>query len=60
MKKQFLSLGKALSKREQQNINGGYVTCSTIDCPSCSKCVPAEPYPYCEPDPTQMCHKDPQ
>ena len=64
MKKLFLNLGKTLSKKEQKNTNGGAGTpwdsCITIDCPSCSKCVVAEPYPYCEPDPTQMCYKDPQ
>ncbi|WP_299526978.1 hypothetical protein [uncultured Lutibacter sp.] len=34
MKKQFLNLGKALSKAEQKSINGG-----VIDCPS--ECITA-------------------
>jgi hypothetical protein len=43
MKKQFLNLGKALNKAEQQKINGGYdpAVCNGSNCTSDDDCIGA-------------------
>lgn len=46
MKKQILSVGKALSKAEQKKINGGALAVGPIDLP-CEEPVLAPPPPGC-------------
>ena len=58
MKKQILNFGKALSKAEQKQINGGSQICEFYDDPyggTCSACCKLVGLGTCEPDPTQMC-----
>jgi len=60
MKKQFLNLGKALSKAEQREINGGAGTCDDEcspsaggSCSSGSECIEFSSTYSCPDDPIQ-------
>ncbi len=58
MKKQILNLGKALSKTEQKQINGGTSQCVFYDDPyggTCSACCKLVGIGVCVPDTTQLC-----